>query len=138
MLLRVHPSHQGYWVFHKNLIDESHEALLEKRPEDRVWRIISPEEDKESSYPSHRLRRHDFFKVARVRYKVRECESSFYREENDQNQFAQDQFRMLYQSQKETTLKAELLNSFLEEDISPGAHMHRANTADIQSNVLSN
>jgi hypothetical protein len=27
----------SYWIFHKNLIDENADAILEKKPEEKIW-----------------------------------------------------------------------------------------------------
>ena len=29
-----------YWLFHKNFIDENAESVLEKKPEEKVWRVV--------------------------------------------------------------------------------------------------
>lgn len=30
----------SYWIFHKNLIDETAEAVLERKPEDKIWQVV--------------------------------------------------------------------------------------------------
>ena len=29
-----------YWLFHKSFIDENAESVLEKKPEEKVWRVV--------------------------------------------------------------------------------------------------
>jgi hypothetical protein len=30
----------SYWIYHKNLIDENAEAILERKPEEKIWQVV--------------------------------------------------------------------------------------------------
>ena len=44
-----------YWLFHKNFIDENAESVLEKKPEEKVWRIVKEVHSPEMEQPAYRL-----------------------------------------------------------------------------------
>lgn len=87
MLARVHvnPSTGTCWLFHKNLIDDTLDQVLEKKPEERLWLVVAGNKSSDFDFPAQRLKKFDLFKVGRVRFKVREIVSAYYKEENVQN-----------------------------------------------------
>ena len=45
----------AYWLFHKNLIDEDAEQVLEKKPEEKIWRVVKEIRDADMERPCYRL-----------------------------------------------------------------------------------
>jgi hypothetical protein len=31
----------GFWIFHKNPVDETLEQVLDKKPDERLWLVVS-------------------------------------------------------------------------------------------------
>ena len=69
-----------YWLFHKNFIDENAETVLEKKPEEKVWRVVKEIRQSETDQPAYKLQKKDLIKVGRVRFKIRDIMSAKYRD----------------------------------------------------------
>jgi hypothetical protein len=67
-----------YWLFHKHFIDEYLQEVLEKKPEEKVWRIVKESFVPEMESPMIRLMKGDLIKVGRVRFKIRDIMSPVY------------------------------------------------------------
>lgn len=67
-----------YWLFHKHMIDENLQEVLEKKPEEKVWRIVKESYVPEMESPMIRLMKGDLIKVGRVRFKIRDIMSPVY------------------------------------------------------------
>ena len=70
----------AYWLFHKNFIDENAESVLERKPEEKVWRVVKDINSSEMEKPCYRLQKKDLIKVGRVRFKIRDIMSPKYRD----------------------------------------------------------
>lgn len=70
----------SYWVFHKQLIDETLEQVCERKPEEKIWQIVRETMCAEMDFPCYRIQKDDLLKVGRVRFKVREINSPVYKE----------------------------------------------------------
>ena len=70
----------AYWVFHKNYIDETVDQVLEKKPEEKIWRVVRDTRCPEMEMACYRLQKQDLIKVGRVRFKIRDIMSPVYRE----------------------------------------------------------
>ena len=79
MIARVHASGDGkFWLFHKQLIDDNIDTILDNKPEEKIWIIVSQNYTQDFEFPAYRLKKNDLFKVGRVRFKVREVVSPIY------------------------------------------------------------
>jgi SRSO17 transposase len=67
-----------FWVFHRQMIDEGLEMLLEKKPDERLWLNVANHYTEEYNFACYRLRKNDMIKVGRVRFKIREIVSPIY------------------------------------------------------------
>jgi len=70
----------AYWVFHKNYVDENVDQILEKKPEEKIWRVVRDNRCPDMEMPCYRLAKKDLIKVGRVRFKIRDIMSPVYRE----------------------------------------------------------
>ena len=72
-------SHNGnYWIYHKNFIDEGIDQVLEKKPEEKIWRVVREHHHPEMEMPCFKLHKRDLIKVGRVRFKIRDIMSPVY------------------------------------------------------------
>lgn len=87
-----------YWLFHKMLIDEGLQEVLEKKPEEKVWRVVKEvhNEIPELETPSIKLNKGDLIKVGRVRFKIRDIMSPMYEKIEEENERKRDVFDMKY------------------------------------------
>jgi len=44
-----------YWVFNKNYVDDQIDAVLEKKPEEKIWRVVRDTHCPEMDIPCYRL-----------------------------------------------------------------------------------
>jgi len=69
----------SYWIYHKPYVDSQIDQVLEKKPEEKIWRVV-----KENICPEmqdircFRLYKNDLVKVGRVRFKIRDIMSPVY------------------------------------------------------------
>lgn len=47
-----------------------------------MWLVVSANKSDQFDFPAQKLKKFDLFKVGRVRFKIREIESDYYRQEN--------------------------------------------------------
>jgi hypothetical protein len=78
----------GFWIFHRSLVDETLDAVLEKSPEQKLWLVVAQNTSSDFDFPAHKLSKNDLFKVGRVRFKIREIVSNHYLQENSKLQEA--------------------------------------------------
>jgi len=60
------------------LIDEQTEAVLERKPDEKIWQVVKQTFPQEMDFPCYKLRRWDLIKVGRVRFKIRDIMSDVY------------------------------------------------------------
>ena len=75
-----------YWLFHKHYIDENLQDVLEKKPEEKVWRIVRECSVPEMESPMIRLQKGDLIEVGRVRFKIRDIMSPVYERIEQENE----------------------------------------------------
>ena len=80
IIARLMHQNASYWIFHKNYIDESIDQVLEKKPEEKIWRVVRDNRCAGMEMPCYRLQKKDLIKVGRVRFKIRDIMSPVYRE----------------------------------------------------------
>jgi hypothetical protein len=80
------------------LIDEGLQEVLEKKPEEKVWRVVKEvhNEIPELETPSIKLNKGDLIKVGRVRFKIRDIMSPMYEKIEEENERKRDVFDMKY------------------------------------------
>ena len=83
--MRTFYDNGAYWFYHKNHIDEAIDNVLEKKPEEKIWRVVRDQKDPDMNVPCIRLHKRDLIKVGRVRFKIREIMSPAYAEIEDDN-----------------------------------------------------
>jgi len=72
----------AYWLFHKNFLDTTADQVLERKPEEKIWRVVRehPAYPEMPDMPSCLIQKKDLIKVGRVRFKIRDVMSPVYRE----------------------------------------------------------
>jgi len=70
----------SYWIFNKNYVDDQIDNVLEKKPEEKIWRVVRDTRCTEMEIPCYRLQKKDLIKVGRVRFKIRDIMSPVYKE----------------------------------------------------------
>ena len=101
-----------YWVFNKNYVDESIEQVLEKKPEEKIWRVVRDTRCPEMDMPCYRLQKKDLIKVGRVRFKIRDIMSPVYREIENGVDTRHDHHREMFPSM----LGASISSSIIQDD----------------------
>lgn len=117
IIARVLYSEGSYWLFHRPLVDETTAAVLERRPEERVWLVVKAQHNPHMDYPCHLLRKDDLVKVGRVRFKVREIESPIYRALGERDERIERRHQLLFPS-----FSVDDEASFLSDQTSMAAH----------------
>ena len=98
IIARAFYQNGSYWIFHKNLIDEGLEGVLEKKPEEKIWRVVRDSKSSEMNVPCVKLQKRDLIKVGRVRFKIREMMSPTYAGIEQNDDFRESHFREMYPS----------------------------------------
>ena len=88
----------NYWVYHKNFLDEAIDQVLEKKPEEKIWRVVRETRCPEMEIPCYRLMKKDLIKVGRVRFKIRDIMSPVYRDIEMKNDFFYEHHKEMYPS----------------------------------------
>jgi len=80
--------------------------VLEKKPEEKVWRVVKEvhNEVPELDQPAIKLHKHDLIKVGRVRFKIRDIMSPVYEKVEEENDRKRDLFDMKYPSMNENSV----------------------------------
>ncbi len=78
IVARVLNFNGNYWIYHKNFIDQNIDQVLERKPEEKIWRVIKENHVPEMDQPCFRLAKKDLIKVGRVRFKIRDIMSPVY------------------------------------------------------------
>lgn len=68
----------NYWIYHKSFVDSQIDQVLEKKPEEKIWRVVRENICAEMENPCYRLCKRDLIKVGRVRFKIRDIMSPVY------------------------------------------------------------
>lgn len=50
MMARILKAPSGYWIFHKALVDESLEQILDKKPEEKLWIVVAAHKSPEFNF----------------------------------------------------------------------------------------
>lgn len=74
------------------------EAVLERKPEEKIWLVVKKTFPPEMDFPCYKLRRRDLIKVGRVRFKIRDIMSSVYQEKNKIEDACNAKFKSIYPS----------------------------------------
>jgi hypothetical protein len=82
LVARIILSHNYLWVFDRTLIDENLDTVLDGKPEERVWLVVSSHKVPEYVFPTVRLHLNDVVKFGRVRFRVREIVSRQYNDDH--------------------------------------------------------
>lgn len=43
----------SYWIFNKNFIDDTIDNVLEKKPEEKIWRVVRDTKCPEMQFPCY-------------------------------------------------------------------------------------
>lgn len=70
--------------------------MLEKKPEEKIWRVVKEIPCPEMSYPAYRLNKRDLIKVGRVRFKIRDIMSPVYAKIEQYSNEEQKAFQTLF------------------------------------------
>ena len=132
-----------YWVFHKNYVDENADQVLEKKPEEKIWRVVRDNRCPEMDTPCYRLQKKDLIKVGRVRFKIRDIMSPVYREIENGVEIRHENHREMFPSILNESLSNSIIpnNDDSSEEIVPdpnelGNGLDAASIAEIQQNAL--
>ena len=60
----------NYGFITKNYIDEAIDHVLEKKPEEKIWKVVRKNVCPVMDVPCYRLNKKDLIKVGRVRFKI--------------------------------------------------------------------
>lgn len=78
IVARILTYNGNYWIYHKNYIDEAIDQVLEKKPEEKIWKVVRENVCPVMDVPCYRLNKKDLIKVGRVRFKIRDIMSPVY------------------------------------------------------------
>jgi hypothetical protein len=78
IVARVLSFNGNYWIYHKNFVDKTIDQVLERKPEEKIWRVVKDNYVPEMEMPCFRLTKRDLIKVGRVRFKIRDIMSPVY------------------------------------------------------------
>lgn len=98
IIARMMHKNGAYWIYHKNLVDETMDQVLEKKPEEKIWRVVRDTKCPEMEMPCYRLQKKDLIKVGRVRFKIRDIMSPVYREIENGVDLRHDHHREMFPS----------------------------------------
>jgi len=100
----------AYWVFHKNYVDETIDNVLEKKPEEKIWRVVRDNRCPDMEMPCYRLQKKDLIKVGRVRFKIRDIMSPVYREIENGVDVRYDDHRELFPSMLNDSISSSIIH----------------------------
>ena len=103
-----------YWIYHKNFVDSQIDQVLEKKPEEKIWRVVRENICAEMETPCYRLCKRDLIKVGRVRFKIRDIMSPVYAQIEKLSNEEQRQFLNLFPSVNESAVSQ--MDSFVDEE----------------------
>lgn len=106
----------SYWVFNKNLVDDGLDQLLEKKPEEKIWRVVRDTRCPEMEIPCYRLQKRDLIKVGRVRFKIRDIMSPVYREIENGVDLRHEHHREIFPSVLGSSISSSIIHSDHESD----------------------
>ena len=78
IVARILSYNGNYWIYHKNYLDEAIDQVLEKKPEEKIWKVVRENVCPDMDVPCYRLNKKDLIKVGRVRFKIRDIMSPVY------------------------------------------------------------
>ncbi len=55
IVARMYQKDGSYWIYHKNFVDENVDQVLEKKPEEKIWRVVRETRCEEMEIPCYRL-----------------------------------------------------------------------------------
>ena len=55
IVARLYQQDGSYWIYHKNFLDENVDQVLEKKPEEKIWRVVRETRCEEMEIPCYRL-----------------------------------------------------------------------------------
>ena len=89
----------NFWIYHKHYIDNDIDTVLEKKPEEKIWRVVRETKCPELEIPCYRLMKKDLIKVGRVRFKIRDIMSPVYKDIEMKDDFFYEHHKEMYPSQ---------------------------------------
>lgn len=126
----------SYWVYHKQLVDDGIDQVLEKKPEEKIWRVVRDHRCPEMEMPCYRLQKKDLIKVGRVRFKIRDIMSPVYREIENGVDNAFDHHRELFPSQLNDSISSSVIQPDSDGEEDPGANQDGGVMAEAAQNAL--
>lgn len=96
IVARVLSFNGNYWIYHKNFVDQTVDQVLERKPEEKIWRVVKENHVPEMEVPCFRLAKRDLIKVGRVRFKIRDIMSPVYAQIEKMCNEEQKQFQNLF------------------------------------------
>jgi len=118
IICRILQKDGKYWLFHKHYVDEILQDTLEKKPEEKCWRVVRECSIPEMDRPCIKLGKGDLIKVGRVRFKIRDIMSPVYEKIETDNEEKRIRFHELFPSFNENSLSKSMsavLNAHSEE-----------------------
>jgi len=98
IIARILNFNGNYWIYHKNFVDSQIDQVLEKKPEEKIWRVVKENICAEMEIPCYRLNKRDLIKVGRVRFKIRDIMSPVYAQIEKLSNEEQKQFLNFFPS----------------------------------------
>ena len=98
----------------------------EKKPEEKIWRVVRDNRCPEMEMPCYRLQKKDLIKVGRVRFKIRDIMSPVYREIENGVDVRYDNHREMFPSMLNDSISSSIIhpdnNESVEELLANGAN----------------
>ena len=98
IVARAYYQNGSYWIYHKNLVDEGLDGVLEKKPEEKIWKVVRDHKNPEMNQACIKLQKRDLIKVGRVRFKIRNMMSPAYSMIEEKDDYRQNHFREMFPS----------------------------------------
>ena len=106
-----------YWIYHKHFVDNDIDSILEKKPEEKIWRVVRESRCPELEIPCYRLMKKDLIKVGRVRFKIRDIMSPVYRDIERHEDFYNEHHKEMFPSYlSESFASQSLVNESIAEE----------------------
>jgi len=111
IIARIMHLNDSYWIFNKNFVDESLDQVLEKKPEEKIWRVVRDTRCPEMDIACYRLQKRDLIKVGRVRFKIRDIMSPVYREIENGVEMRHEHHREIFPSIVNNSINSSIIRS---------------------------
>lgn len=91
-------------------MDETIDNVLEKKPEEKIWRVVRDNRCADMEMPCYRLQKKDLIKVGRVRFKIRDIMSPVYREIENGVDVNHDHHREMFPSMLNDSISSSIIH----------------------------